>query len=1103
MNGIINNNDRMEWQDEKLMKYLAGELPEIRRFHEDEDLREKVDLLEEKIRKYDYFSTDKEVFINDINKSIDEIRQNEKYWNGLNVLEVENVIREQSFCLMNGEGGIGKSYFVKCLEEEVDKMNIPHLCLYGKFEKDVHNIEVDEIKKESRFFMIIDAVNEMSEKGQKELIKLLKELEVCSHIRFLVTYRTGTLKNEIETSLKELAESIISFSGVSFESALNLMIKKSVPDIYKYESILYSNNAYWLKMLCVVLSRYKITDEKIKSITSITFIIEKYIRILVKDLIGKKDGYSEADVWDDTKSIALWMYNNNKKSISATALASVVENDLLYLNIMNQLGFISEFENEFGKEYGFTIEIIYDYLIARSLFREISGKEISEQVEIIKEKIKSIENIQEPIILVLFDMFSPDFKKIKILLNNTGLNQYLRCSTLVKMIFKKNSVKEFQSHFQPTNFYDCLLVIGGFANKPFNCGNYLFKYFSKKENVLELSEALSGFRFKEGIKSRLKNLLYFTAVEVNENRRDDEIYYFALLCCSASNEDVRILAEKLLYDLISNKEKYINKLKKDYYVVSDYYIKESIIFTMSKIDKNETVKTFFNKLIENEDNISAKNVKRIATYLEDDYGFIEWKRKNVFVDDESEISDFMDKLLSHVDFMYSDYLPFKYMNKENYNIHRLFLVNEKYDIQEINRILNEKYECVKGGECEGSMVFEERALIDIKKDGIIKRMNNNAFINTYESVVNKVFSYYGIDTEPSFRMSSEEFIYSTYMKCIDIATSLLYGSLMCNYYSDEFGTFNSNQNVLGYEVYDPLEFGESIHLPSHIAIYQEDIEKMGDCAIQYIDTDYKKSREWAKNVAVTRKNVVSVLKPINYKNDEWVLLSARISIRGRKESEWKDNYNIWCCTSDKETIRNDENARYLTIEMDYYEKELKNYINSVDKPWLCKEVKAVFGNSDVLDNTVLVLPPVDLVNNLGLELNEKELLWEKNGEAVIVCNNNKASYYEDFIKSSSFIKKEYLDKFLEDNTLKYFAFTERLIPEVGHYEDETSLHFEISDGKIIKEIKNFGKTIPSKTSKNKKCENCPHPNIFKSDVNVLSDEDIKELLKTYGIEKNI
>ena len=98
-------------------------------------------------------------------------------------------------------------------------------------------------------------------------------------------------------------------------------------------------------------------------------------------------------------------------------------------------------------------------------------------------------------------------------------------------------------------------------------------------------------------------------------------------------------------------------------------------------------------------------------------------------------------------------------------------------------------------------------------------------------------------------------------------------------------------------------------------------------------------------------------------------------------------------------------------------------------------------------------------------------------EKVIICNNNKNLYYRDPIGGTVFIRKDYLNKFLEGHTVKYFAFTERFIPETG-YADETSLHFEIVNGKIVKEIKNSSSYDRWNSDKNPICSACPHINIY-------------------------
>ena len=77
-----------------------------------------------------------------------------------------------------------------------------------------------------------------------------------------------------------------------------------------------------------------------------------------------------------------------------------------------------------------------------------------------------------------------------------------------------------------------------------------------------------------------------------------------------------------------------------------------------------------------------------------------------------------------------------------------------------------------------------------------------------------------------------------------------------------------------------------------------------------------------------------------------------------------------------------------------------------------------------------------------------------------------------------FILKDYFDKFIKENTVKYFAFAERHILDTC-YADETSLHFEIVNGKIEKEIKNNGDYVIQNNVKNQRCADCFIKNIVK------------------------
>lgn len=1114
MKAISNQEYVMEWEDPEFMDYLLGELPKVRRYQKDKDVEQEISALEKALTTYDVFLSEKSTFLIEIAKRISDIHKIKDSWYGLSLYEIETYMKLHSFCLISGEGGIGKSYFIKCFEEELEQKNIAHLCIYGKFEKDTKNIDIEEIIKASDagFVFVVDAINEMSEEGQHNLLGVLTELKKYPRIRIIISYRTNSMDNLILKKYQEISEYEYKFPGVSFESALSEILKLSVPDVYMYEDILYSNNALLLSMLCDVLSSEKIVDETENGIASITFILEQYI----KKTIGKvfKDCLTcqGVDVWKDTKRVAQWMYRNGEKRIDENSLLSVIKTGENFLLSMIQMGFMDCYENDNEKYYYFVIDSLTDFLIARSLFEDIRGKNYEEQISIIKLKVESLYNLEESLIIAIFDNMSPDYKKIKDLLFDSELIKNLDFNTLVKVHFKRDDITAFLEMFKPIDHGGLLQAMGGYTDKPFNCRNYLFNYYcSNRGRLYDLSNTLAGYRFQNGIKNRLKNVLYFTTLNDREDRRDEEAFYFALLCCAASNKDVRCLAMKLLYEVVSKNEGYVDRLIIEYDRIFDFYIQEAAIYVLSQIQEdNSKILEFFTEIIETQDDLTAKSIRRISTYFGNPYSYIKWNRKNLFkYNKDAVVSDYLNDILFSVDVMNKDFLPFRYWGKDHIDMYTCFLINDKHDIEKINDYLCGKYSCVSNGECNGWMAFEKRIMPEIKPMAEIETMDMNSFLESFEAVFRYVFDYFSISSErKTMNMREEDFCHSVYMKCVDIATGLYYGSLMCNYYTNEFATYNNNQNSIGYEVYDPLEYGEDVIITAPIPTYQDFIERLGDYVINSLELPVPRDVHWARNVELTRRNVLHLLEEIKLKHQEWIMLACRISLHeeDKYDTGWKDTYDLWCCTSENETINDDGNARYLTIELEEYLGELKSYPYNTLKPWLCKDVKNINSQSEVFEGTSLVLPPSEILSFFNLKLNVSDLSWEnQDKEKVIICNNNKNSYYRDPIGGTVFIRKDYFDKFLEGHTVKYFAFTERLIPETG-YADETSLHFEIINGKIVKEIKNNGGYRRRESENNPLCSVCPHTNIVENEIDDSSIPDmefLRNMFVEYGIVDDI
>ena len=165
---------------------------------------------------------------------------------------------------------------------------------------------------------------------------------------------------------------------------------------------------------------------------------------------------------------------------------------------------------------------------------------------------------------------------------------------------------------------------------------------------------------------------------------------------------------------------------------------------------------------------------------------------------------------------------------------------------------------------------------------------------------------------------------------------------------------------------------------------------------------------------------------------------------------------------------------------------------------MCKSVPNIAYNSGLFDDTRLVLPPTEIISLLNLSLNLEEMCWyNDDGDKIICCNNNKASYYQDPITGAVFIRKDVYEQLLKLSNIKFFAFAEKYIEDKGFCPD-SAFHFEIVDGKIVKAYPNckFDDTLRDR-SEPQKCLNCKHG--FYSKAEVEKDREILiNIIKDYG-----
>lgn len=1104
INQICSMNYKFDWEDKNIIKILMGKLPRIRHYSDETRIKKEIYRLEECYNKYNFFKVDKVKFIQDIEKLMNDIKKKNEFWHGLDIFQIDRVIKLQEFCLISGEGGIGKSFFIKCLEEKIDDLNIPHLCIYGKFKKDFKDFDVNEIILASKngFIFIVDAINELSSDGQSELLNILKKLISYPKIRVILTYRNKAIDEKILKQFQEIAKYEYYFHGVSYESALNELLKLKIPDLYKYEDILFSNNALLLNMLLEILRKNKIVYEREKSLSLVTFILETYVEEYIRKIYKKElTSIDPKMIWEDVKVMANWMYQYETKEIDEKDLLSIIKSGNIFINVLEQAGIINSFEYEGKMLYSFGIDLLTDFLIARSLFVDIDQKNYDECKKIIIKKTNKLYSIKEAAILIIFDKFSPNYEYIKKLLFETNLITSFDYETILKIRFNAVNINNFMKVFHITKKDDLIIYFGGYINKPFNCVNYLNLYYRQESNQLsKLSKTLSGIHYLGRVKERLKNILYFVTLNKEIDRCDDEAFYFAFWCCASPNQDIRCLAMKLLYETLQQNNNYKNLLISLYKGTKDFYIKESIIYVLVSFHKHDIdIKVFLEDLIANEKYLIDKSIKRIATYLGDEYEYIKYKRNDLCRKDIKYISNELINNLLYIDLSDKEFLPFRFYSSDNINMYTKFMDVDKNEIERFNLKLRETYSCVQNGECNGSMTLKEHILSEFKLDYDNRILSNIEILSSLEIIAKNIYSLYEEPYgEKKLVGETRNFRNSTYRKCMDVSIGLLYGSLMCNYYTNDFATFNNYQkNSIGYELYDPIKDGEDTYLTTPISTYQDYVEQLGDYIVGCINLPYKKNIDWVNDASFTRKNLLSITKPIVKKDKEWILLAGRIFMFEKNkinDIEWADSYNIWCCTLAEESLFEYTNCDYLTINPEYYIDNIYDYKNCSSKPWLCKSIKNIDGNSEMFDETSMVLPPATLIKYFNLVPDNSNASWVNDKhEIIIYCNNNKNSYYKDSIRSTIFIRKDYFDLYTENNILKYFAFTERYIPETG-YAKETSLQFEFTKDKIIKEFKN-DRMYEKRTLKCDLCNNCPHgiKKDLSDEVNII--DDINQLLK--------
>ncbi len=1068
---------KFEWDDKEIMEIILKQIKQVYPYSSDPqefiDDKEYLNKINGFIHKLNRREISDDLFLNNMEKILKELLEKFetlKYQYKYDINYYRKNLKMANRLLIDGDGGIGKSYFLFQLEEKLRNSNINHLCIYCKYTKSIPDEIVNSIKSNNNeFYLIIDAFNELEKKEQEEMIKIVEKLLGDKNINIIISYRTKNLEETIKEQLEKLLENTYTFSGVEYESSITKVIETYGVEATKFIDILETNNPFYLKMLYTILEDPKIKKEEIGDLVQITFVLESYI----KSICGR-------EYWENTKKIGEYMFENSTTSIDENEIKNVLDLETDdYISKMMDNNLIDFYIYDNKKIFIFNIQRLSDFIIARPLHQKIDNLNDQEIIDLVNEKLSKMYSLSEPFIILIFDRFKK--KNIKRALNiilASNLKDTFELSTLRKIFFSKEQIDIIQKELSASNLQHAFLELGGYYNRPFNCSNYITEKLIESKSYIK--GILTNF-YDSAYIMKLKNMLYSIIFIDENNEYIEETFWYSFWLTSVPNDRIRNLATKVLFDVVDKFQDYAKTLIDYYYKVEEYYIRKAIIRVLTSINtQNDEIIKFLSDIYVDYNQVDAEIIFRISNFLNKDTEYILLNKYNIYGNlGEKDVVD-KELDLNHIIFIADiyerDLLHFERYNKENeLSLYKNFILNDKKEILEWNKELSTKFACVYNeGYCKYS-IGGERFKKHMKPLEIVNIDSKKMFIAFQKVFIDicKTYNYSYSKQDEKFDEHINKFENSLLKKILLISQDILLGSLMCNYYTEELSVLNDDK-TFGYTVYEPIRIDEEeLRIYTPVSIYCEKIDRLNTKICNRLDLYGTRDEEWFNNSNISVENIKKLFKPILDEGKEWTLISVdihRYVSDNNSNHIYTESYDYNIVIDSEQDLIGDSESKELTIDNEEYIGNINkykqaNYIKST-------RIRNIESYSDIFKETHMKLPPTVLLSEFNLTYNRKYSTWDSaDGEPIIYCDNNSKEYYKNPVTGVIYIRTDYLAKLIEKHKVKYWAYTEKNYLNKGWNED-ASLHMELDDKGNVKAMFKNNNLVSHKSEVNEKCKEC-------------------------------
>jgi hypothetical protein len=965
--------------------------------------------------------------------------------------------------MISGPGGIGKSQFLFEFSEKVSK-KFNYLCLYGKYCEDIEKEIFNQIMKDmkyDRFYFIIDAINEFSKASREKIYKFINDNKNNSNLRVIISLRDFSMAEKEIQNLKKLVDIEEIFTGVDPDNALEKISEKYNLDLSIYDGLLYDSNPLHLKLIIKSISENQLIDKRLKPITKGTYIYEHFI----KNVLTKNE-------WNITKDIIEEMFKNKRKEIKVDELNKLNIADInVYINKMKTNNFIGTYDYDNDTFVYFINETLTDYLIARFLFDNLVGLNISEIEEYINEMVRIFYSIHDQIILMLFEKYEDNIEIALRIIKESDLNNYLDIEIFNELNLSTDNMMKIQKLLKVNISLEQLLIrAGGNESNPFNCTNFLNNKLKDMYDKKQLN--IVGYDVRK-IRHKLKGYVQTVSKFNYDNKYIEEKFWYAVWCSSLVNRLNRTLAKKLIFEITNIYPEYINKLISIYNEVKDEYIQEMVIQVLSSLKRNNrTIKKFFNK-INVKDFCNIKNLYCISNYLYGKEIYEKMEKINYLFDTDKRIDNNILKFLHRIFFTYKyDYDFFGFETyKSSITFQTKFIKERKENVIKANRFIQNNFKCLNDNECH-SAYFKEN-FIDKKFSINEELIGNRVIYLAWQKIFKRYMKKYNIKIKNLNEIHVyEEDEKGIIYKALELSFSEINGSMTCNYFTDDFELYGDYKGYQ-FNLYDKYDEKAEIYYP--VAVFNPDIENLDNKILKKIVVPEKKNIKWVKDSELSFDNIKKIIEPIKYKNEKYYMIYGNVRLDEKSDDEygnsWIDTYIINFSVDEDYSLSglSDDDRKY-TIETNKYRGNIEDYKNESYK--MTTSLYSASDLSNVYVTTDFNLPPAIIIKELNLHYNRFSSSWnDVNEEKIILVNNNEGVWYKKGCVGTLYIKKKYFDILIKNHNYKYFCFTEKYHPKTGYCQD-SALQIQInSDGSILKykHYKNHNHLYRQQNIKCKKC----------------------------------